>query len=135
MLMRGWSSDVCSSDRVDHSIVERRSGDPVFHVIGCKAGVSIYVDHGMISIPWSTFNLVPPRGVLPEYRGFDLSDVAVPMMDFDVVVEADFSEGVIFMKALHFVQAVGFYDHEACNILASIELGKASCRERVCKYV
>src|SRR3546814_1295644 len=61
---------------VDHSIVERRSGDPVFHVIGCKAGVSIYVDHGMISIPWSTFNLVPPRGVLPEYRGFDLSDVA-----------------------------------------------------------
>src|SRR3546814_12395566 len=110
---------------VYHSIVERRSGDPVFHVIGCKAGVSIYVDHGMISIPWSTFNLVPPRGVLPEYRGFDLSDVAVPMMDFDVVVEADFSEGVIFMKALHFVQAVGFYD----------QIGRASCRERVCQYV
>src|SRR3546814_10369764 len=38
---------------VDHSIVERPSGDPVFHVIGCKAGVSIYVDRGMISIPWS----------------------------------------------------------------------------------
>src|SRR3546814_11974383 len=31
---------------VDHSIVERRSGDPVFHVIGCKDGVSISVDHG-----------------------------------------------------------------------------------------
>src|SRR3546814_8617985 len=86
MRISDWSSDVCSSDLVEH--------DDVVLVLG---GVPESVDAVMGHVDRTTFGLEPPAQAVGEP---------------------------------YFV-----IDHENAHRPSMNEIGRASCRERVCQYV
>src|SRR3546814_13121080 len=116
MRISDWSSDVCSSDLVsyDQSKFIAQSIQEVFHALMVALALVI----GVIFL------------FLRSWRATLIPAVAIPVSvvgSFIVIGALGYSINVLTLLAL--VLAIGLVVDDA------IEIGRASCRERVCQYV
>src|SRR3546814_6941556 len=111
MRFSAWSSDVCSSDLVE----QRRSFDPG-ELVDARQCLVAEPALGRVD---DTF-----EGEVIGRR-LDEAEIGEGIADFGALVEAEAAD-----------DAVRHADRdEAILELAGLEIGRASCRERVCQYV
>src|SRR3546814_15007216 len=105
MRISDWSSDVCSSD-LDRGVVERLAGDPA----ACRPGRDDDARHTETGADRQVIDKFPRRA-----RGGN--------------GRRDMIEQPIILVVLEDEDGLG------PDVRVGGEIGRASCRERVCKYV
>src|SRR3546814_19945126 len=131
MRISDWSSDVCSSDLIKRAI---------FGEVGKVLGPQAILASNTSSIPITRlaqaapdaarfagvhfFNPVPVMGLIELIRGLATSD--------ETVAAVEGYAQALGKKVVHANDAPGFIVN---RILLPMQIGRASCRERVCQYV
>src|SRR3546814_15591443 len=112
MRISDWSSDVCSSDLLE-------TGDQPLH----EPGGAVLVANAEI------YNYLELRQALPDVAFATHSDCEPPLHLYR-------RRGLAFAETLRGMYAIAIPDPaERRLVLARHQIGRASCRDRVCQYV
>src|SRR3546814_9462477 len=108
MRISDWSSDVCSSDLLTVAIV----GD-VLHSRVARSDI-----HGLRTLGTREIRVVAPPTLIPA-----------GIREMGVKVFHDLDEGLAGVDVVMLLRL------QKERMLGAFQIGRASCRERVCKYV
>src|SRR3546814_12041885 len=131
MRISDWSSDVCSSDLIDqesYSIDAKLSHEWTLGKTALKVGFARFDDKQRETENEIDFDVDYDEDEVPV---FEQVFTATDIVDKEFTVKLDHE--IELGNDIQFVTG-GYYQKKKRNP-AILEIGRASCRERVCKYV
>src|SRR3546814_11731967 len=117
MRISDWSSDVCSSDLGNDASLDDDPFAP---------------DPEELRLHLDRYALLSAALGLQRMVGNSIKGLIVIPVHYEILVPAKTRN--VYLQRLHEIPA-GLYKYMAFSIIGTPEIGRASCRERVCQYV